>query len=117
MERARPKPPPVPRAPSFEDFKSGKVDGYEAGVPSFLDEDGDGIDDRIAALEKENKDLQRRTRLKRLEEQNRKLRREGGMRPQGTGQYGTGPIPQSTTQDAPQMPPQQPNPAGLPGPM
>ena len=117
MERARPKPPPIPPAPSFADFKAGKVDGFEAGVPSFLDEDGDGIDDRIAALEKENKKMKQLERLKRLEKQNRDLKRDGGMQPQGTG---TGPMPQSPQpqpQPQPQMPPQQSNPAGRPGPM
>lgn len=110
MDRARPKAPPTPAAPSFRDFASGKVDG--STDPSMLDADGDGIDDRIAALEKENKRMQQMERLKRLEQKNRQLRRDGGMRPQGTGTYGTGPMPQSTPQDGPQMPTQQPGRVG-----
>jgi hypothetical protein len=78
----------------------------------MLDEDGDGIDDRIAALEKENKRMQQMERLKRLEQKNRQLRRDGGMQTQGTGPYGTGSMPRSTPQDSPPMPPQQPGRVG-----
>ena len=80
QERGRPMPPAPGRAPTFGEFKSGKVDGFAANTPSLLDEDGDGIDDRLQELDERNKLLEKQKRLEDAEKKNRQLERDRARR-------------------------------------